>query len=130
MPEQNGQDSQFQNQNAGNGWSDLIREDGGLLNWNTVSEEWDDGKKNKRRFDLLGSTYEDSIWNTNLDWNEKWKDIPKTYPWKKWRNARAIVLIVDVVLSMLWFLTYWLEILSTILMVVFLVLWIKTIRTP
>ena len=126
MPEQNEQQNSYQSTNYTNWWSDLIKEDGETLNWN-LNNDWN---KEKKWFDLLWSSYEDSIWNTNLDWNEKGKSIPKSYPWKKRRHARAIVLIFDIVLWMLWFLTYWLEILSTILMVVFLILWITTIRTP
>lgn len=129
MPEQNEQDILLQNQSNENEWSDLIKQDGGLLNWNTTSEEWNGGKK-KRRFDLLWSRYEDSIWNSNLDGDKNDKNLPKTYPWKKWRNARAIVLLVDVVLNIIWLLMLPLEILSTILMIVFLILRIKAIRKP
>ena len=128
MSEEKDQQNLYQNQTSWNWWSDLIKEDWWLLNWNATSEEWKENSK--KRFDLLWSTYEDSIRNSNLDWNKNDKNLPKTYPWKKWRNAWAIVLIVDLVLSMLWLFSFILELISTILMVIFLILWIKTIRTP
>lgn len=128
MSEEKDQQNLYQNQTSWNWWSDLIKEDWWLLNWNATSEEWKENSK--KRFDLLWSTYEDSIRNGNLDWNKNDKNLPKTYPWKKWRNAWAIVLIVDLVLSMLWLFSFILELISTILMVIFLILWIKTIRTP
>lgn len=129
MPEQNEQEL-LQDQSNENSWSDLIKEDSWLLNWNATSNEWNESKKKKRKFDLLGSRYEDSIWNSNLDWDKNNKDLSKAYPWKKWRNARVIVLIVDILLNMIWLLILPLEILSTILMIIFLILRIKAIRRP
>ena len=76
MSEEKEQQNLYQNQTSWNWWSDLIKEDWWLLNWNATSEEWKENSK--KRFDLLWSTYEDSIRNSNLDWNKNDKTLPTT----------------------------------------------------
>ena len=129
MPEQNEQENLFQNQSNENEWSDLIKEDGGLLNWNNSTEQsW------SKWFDLFQNNIENAIRNTNLNWDNSLKNIWKNwnknvkYPGKKRRNARWIVAILMCWMLELWFLRIYQLAILNVLLIFFVIARIFTVR--